>query len=111
MIYRTLQIPALGAAQAADAEYETCRFGAFDLSDLRGPSIGAAQAAGTEYETCRFRAFDLSDLAGPGVGGCSAHAPEPPRAFLFLLEEKEAKDYLGGSPLKTPRGSALAASP
>ena len=55
--------------------------------------------------------YDLSDLRGPGVGGCSAHAPEPPRAFLFLLEEKEAKDYLGGYPLKTPRGSALAASP
>ena len=53
--------------------------------------------------------FILSDLAGPGVGGCSAHAPEPPRAFLFLLEEKEAKDHLGGHPLKTPRGSALAA--
>ena len=55
--------------------------------------------------------FILSDLAGPSVGGCSAHAPEPPRAFLFLVEEKEAKDHLGGSPLKTPRGSALAASP
>ena len=78
---------------------------------LQVPALGAAQAAGTEYETCRFRAFDLSDLAGPSVGGCSAHAPEPPRAFLFLLEEKEAKDHLGGYPLKTPRGSALAASP
>ena len=55
--------------------------------------------------------YDLSDLAGPGVGGHSARAPEPPRAFLFLLEEKEAKDYLGGHPLKTPRGCALAASP
>ena len=78
---------------------------------LQVPAKGAAQAAGTEYETRRFGAFDLSDLRGPGVGGHSAHAPEPPRAFLFLLEEKEAKDYLGGSPLKTPRGSALAASP
>ena len=46
----------------------------------------------------------LSDLAGPGVGGCSAHAPEPLRAFLFLLEEKEAKDYLGGCPPKDPQG-------
>ena len=58
--------------------------------------------------------FILSDLAGPSVGGCSAHAPEPPRAFLFLVEEKEAKDHLGGllSPLKIPLlGSALAASP
>ena len=46
----------------------------------------------------------LSDLAGPGVGGHSAHAPEPPRAFLFLLEEKEAKDHLRGTtvPLKDP---------
>ena len=78
------------------------------------PAKGAAQAARVEYETCRFRAFDLSDLAGPSVGGCSAHAPEPPRAFLFLVEEKEAKDHLGGllSPLKIPLlGSALAASP
>ena len=74
-------------------------------------ALGAAQAAGTEYETCRFRAFDLSDLAGPGERGRSSRAPNTPRLFLFLLEEKEAKDYLGGSPLKTPRGSALAASP
>ena len=66
--------------------------------------MGAAQAAGTEYETCRFRAFDLSDLAGPGERGRSSRAPNTPRLFLFLLEEKEAKDYLGGHPLKTPEG-------
>ena len=74
---------------------------------LQVPALGAAQAAGTEYETRRFGAFDLSDLRGPGVGGHSAHAPEPPRAFLFLLEEKEAKDYLGGYPPKDPQGGAL----
>ena len=55
--------------------------------------------------------YDLSDLRGPGERGRSSRAPNTPRLFLFLLEEKEAKDYLGGSPLKTPRGSALAASP
>ena len=55
--------------------------------------------------------FILSDLAGPSVGGCSAHAPEPPRAFLFLLEEKEAKDHLGGFPLKTPEGAGSGRAP
>ena len=68
MIYRTLQVPALGAAQAADAEYETCRFGAFDLSDLRGP----------------------------GVGGGSGRAPKPLPAPSFLMEEKMEKDHLRG---------------
>ena len=53
--------------------------------------------------------FILSNLAGPGERGRSSRAPNTPRLFLFLLEEKEAKDYLGGHPLKTPRGSALAA--
>ena len=31
-------------------------------------------------------------------------SPNPCRPFLFLLEEKEAKDYLGGHPLNTPEG-------
>ena len=43
------------------------------------------------------------------MGAAQAAPPNPCRPFLFLLEEKEAKDYLGGYPLKTPRGSALAA--
>ena len=47
----------------------------------------------------------------PALGAAQAAPPNPCRPFLFLLEEKEAKDYLGGYPLKTPRGSALAASP
>ena len=45
------------------------------------------------------------------ASGAIRPVPPNPQAFLFLLEEKEAKDYLGGHPLKTPRGSALAASP
>ena len=86
----------------------------FILSDLGGPGAPEffypARARRIILKPTASPLF-LSDLGGPSVGGCSAHAPEPPRAFLFLLEEKEAKDYLGGSPLKTPRGSALAASP
>ena len=42
--------------------------------------------------------YDLSNLAGPGVRGRSSRAPNTPRLFLFLLEEKEAKDYLGEIP-------------
>ena len=37
--------------------------------------------------------------------------PLTPPAPSFLMEEKMEKDHLGGHPLKTPRGSALAASP
>ena len=48
--------------------------------------------------------YNLSDLAGPGERGRSGRAPNTPWPFLFLLEEKEAKDYLGGHPLKTPEG-------
>ena len=70
-------------------------------------ALGAAQAAGTEYETCRFRAFDLSDLAGPSVGGGSGRAPKPLPAPSFLMEEKMEKDHLRGTavPLKdSPAG-------
>ena len=35
----------------------------------------------------------------PALGAAQAAPPNPCRPFLFLLEEKEAKDYLGGTPL------------
>ena len=43
-------------------------------------------------------------LQVPALGAAQAAPPNPCRPFLFLLEEKEAKDHLGGFPLKTPEG-------
>ena len=60
------------------------------------PALGAAQAARTRaVPLCRFATFP------PPRGGI---VPNTPRPFLFLLEEKEAKDYLGGAPPKDPQG-------
>ena len=97
------------------------------LSDLAGP-----RATGAEYETCRFKAFDLSNLAGPGVGGGSgrAHArrpplslrdispaprgnlPQTPAGSSFSERQKRKQKIVQGDccPLENPLlGSALAA--
>ena len=62
------------------------------------PEVFALPERGGVFEAYSFTAFILSDLGGPGERGRSSRAPNTPRLFLFLLEEKEAKDYLGGHP-------------
>ena len=67
----------LGAAQAADAEYETCRFGAFDLSDLRG-SI--------EYKTVKLKASKIVRSVRAGRKAklrCASHRDTVPAATAF----------------------------